>query len=217
MGNDDSGINGMMKKTDCLVNRLIQLAFLEGAITTRGLYEKAVLQRDESEMMKDRSQSMTLMRLFRGFDEAMDLQVMTVGEFLQKMRLQQGITALTVHRRLSIPLLTYKMLENDSVSPLNISLRSWKKIRDMWNVPWARLENMIRASHYLMVFRPSYKGTLLRYRKKTSYTYPPDARASAARELYLRARLPLPARQKQSIERYMVKLRGLVLDDGDDS
>ncbi|MEX1137826.1 MAG: hypothetical protein WEB33_02940 [Bacteroidota bacterium] len=191
------------------VNRLIRFAFLEGAITTRGLYEKAVLRRGEAEMKENRSQAMTLRKLFREFDDAGPLYARTAGEFLREMRSQQGFTAAAVHGLLDIPLLTYKMLENDSVSPMNVSLSAWKKIRNLWKIPWTQLEDLIRASHYLMVFRPSYKGTLLRYRKKTSSTYPPDARVSAARELYLRARLPLPRHEQQSIERYMRELRGL--------
>jgi hypothetical protein len=162
------------------------------------------------------SRALTLKKLFREFDDAGVLHARTAGEFLRKMRLQQGLTAVAVHRRLDIPLLTYKMLENDSVSPLNVPLSAWKKIMNMWKIPWAQLEDMIRASHYLIVFRPSYKGTLLRYRKKTAYAYPPDARISAARELYLRARLPLPSHEKQSIERCMRELRGLNPDNGND-
>lgn len=204
------------KNKDQSMNRLLQLAFLEGAITTRGLYEKTVLRRGAEQVIENRSQVTTMRKLFREFDTAGDLHARTAGEFLRERRLQQGLTALAVHRRLNLPLLTYKMLENDSISPFNVPLQSWIKIREMWKVPWEQLDDMIRASHYLMVFRPSYKGTLLRYRKKTSYTYPPDARVSAARELYIRACLPLPPHEKQSIERFMGQLRGMVSGNGND-
>lgn len=198
----------MTTKNKCYpVNRLIRLAFLEGAISTRGLYERTILKREEADIKENPPQVMTLRKLFREFDDAGLPTGRTAGEFLRQMRLRQGLTAVAAHRLLDIPLLTYRMLENDSVSPTNVPLSAWKKIKAMGKIPWAQLEELIRASHYLMVFRPSYKGTLLRYRKKTSHPYPPDARVSAARELYLRARLPLPPFETQSIDRYLTELR----------
>ncbi len=204
-----------IRDTNCLVDRLFRLAFLEGAVTTRGLYERTILSRGAVETGENRS-PLTLKKLFRELNDREALNTSTVGEFLREKRLQHGLTALVVHRRLDIPLLTYKMLENDSVSPLNLSLVAWKKIREMWKIPWGELENLIRASHYLTVFRPSYKGTLLRYRRKTSSTYPTDARVSAARELYLRAHLPLPIHEKKSIDRYVRELRSLNSDNAND-
>lgn len=197
------------------VNRLIRLAFLEGAISTRGLYEKIVLTREEADMKENPPQA-TFRKLFREFDDAGLPTGRTAGEFLRQIRLQQGLTAFAAHRLLDIPLLTYRMLENDSVSPMNVPLSAWKRVKAMGKISWVQLEELIRASHYLMVFRPSYKGTLLRYRKKTSHPHPPDARVSAARELYLRARLPLPPFETQSIERYLRELRAGNSDNGND-
>lgn len=198
------------------VGGILKLAFLEGAITTHGLYEKTVLRRAEGEMPENRSRPATIRRLLREFDDGRSLSTQTVGEFLQEMRTRYGLTPLAVRRRLGVPLLTYRMLENDSVSPLKINLETWKRMRDLWKIPWEQLDDMIRSSHYLTVFRPSYKGTLLRYRKKTSFTYPPDARVSAARELYLRARLPLPLRESESLERLMNELKSSHSGHGND-
>jgi hypothetical protein len=194
--------------TQYSVDRLLQLAFLEGEITTRGLYERIALRRPEEWGVDNSVRTATLGKLFREIDVfTQSVPSKTVGEFLRQQRMRHQVSLSFVQRRLAVPGLAYRMIENDSISPLKVPLKTWKRIRDLWKVPWKELEVMIRATHYLTVFRPSYKGTLLRYRKKTGSTYPPDARVSAARELYLRARLPLPARERESIENLLSELK----------
>ncbi|MEX2117180.1 MAG: hypothetical protein WEB37_09845 [Bacteroidota bacterium] len=190
------------------VNRLLQLAFLEGAIITHGLYEKIVLRRADADHVDNRLRTITMKKLLREIASAAEpLPPKTVGEFLSEMRIRRQVSLFAVRRRLDVPMLTYRMIENDTISPLKVPMNTWKRIKDMGKIPWEELEIMIRASHYLAVFRPSYRGTLLRYRRKTSSTYPPDPRLSAARELYLRARLPLPARERQSIDDLICELK----------
>ncbi len=190
------------------MERLLQLAFFESSIKTHGLYEKTVLRRMEEGGPDDRLQARTVRKLLREIETApRSMPPKTIGEFLREMRAQHQISPIAVRSRLNMPVLAYKMLENDSISPLKVPKKTWKHIRDLWKVPWEEMENMIRASHYLTVFRPSYRGTLLRYTRKTGSTYPPDAPLSASRELYLRAHLPLPAREKLSLENLLSELR----------
>jgi len=190
------------------VDRLLQLAFLEGSINTHGLYEKTVLRRIEEGGSDGRLQARTVRKLLREIEAASrSMPLKTIGEFLREMRAQHQISPFAVRRRLNVPVMAYKMLENDSISPLKVPKKTWRHIRDFWKVPWEEMESMIRASHYLTVFRPSHRGTLLRYARKTGSTYPPDARLSASRELYLRARLPLPALEKLFIENLLFELR----------
>ena len=189
------------------LDRLLQLAFLEGAIATRGLYERIALQRMEEWGLDHSVRAATLRKLFHEVEiVSQSVPPKTVGEFLREERIRHQVSLSFVQRRLAVPGLAYKMIENDSISPLKVSLKTWKRIRGLWKVPWKELEVMIKATHYLTVFRPSYKGTLLRYRKKTGSAYPPDTRLSAARELYLRAGLPLPARDLQFIENLLSDL-----------
>ena len=196
------------KVSNYSVNRLLQLAFLEGAITTHGLYEKIVMRRPEANYVHNRLRTITMKKLLREIATAAEpLPPKTVGEFLSEMRIRRQVSVFEVRRDLDVPLLTYRMLENDTISPLRVSMNTWKRIKDLWEISWEELETMIRASHYLAVLRPSYRGTLLRYRRKTGSTYPPDARLTAARELYLRARLSLPAREKLSIDNLICELK----------
>ena len=193
------------------VDRLIQLAFIEGSINTHGLYEKTVLCRIEEGGGDGRLRARTVRKLLREIEAApRSKPPKTIGEFLREMRAQHQISPIAVWRRLNVPVLAYKMLENDSISPLRVPKKTWKHIRDLWKVPWEEMESMIRASHYLAVFRPSYRGTLLRYTRKPGSTYPPDASLSASRELYLRAHLPLSAREILSIENLLSELRSEV-------
>lgn len=187
------------------VDRLLQLAFLEGSVTTHGLYEKVVLRRPEAVRGGDSVRGATLRRLIEILPQPSAPK--TIGEFLRDERKRRSVPLSLIQRRLGMPDLAYKMLENDSISPLKVPRNTWRRVKDLWKVPWREMEAMIRASHYLTVFRPSYKGTLLRYRRKTNSTYPMDARFSAARELYLRAKLPLPAREQLSIEKYLSELK----------
>jgi hypothetical protein len=84
------------------------------------------------------------------------------------------------------------MLERDRISPLKVSLASWKKMRQFFQIPLNVLEDMIRRTHQLVYFRASFRTTLARYDARKNKKMKTATLEKAAEELFARATLPLP-------------------------
>lgn len=182
------------------VDLLIQLAFVEGEITTHGLYEKVVARRKVTEHSSAPAKARLLQRL-----EAALLQreekapPFTVGGVLRRVRRRHALRSLDISSRLGIRPNMYRMLERDRLSPLKISAESWKRLLDLCQIPFDELEKLIRRAHQLVYFRASFRTTLARYDGRRSRGKRALILEHAAEELYAKAELSLPAKEQEKL------------------
>lgn len=190
------------------VDFLIQLAFVEGEITTHGLYEKVVARRKVTERSSAPAKARLLQRL-----EAALLQreekapPFTVGGVLRRVRRRDALRSLDMCSRLAIRPNLYRMLERDRLSPLKISTKSWRRVMDLCQIPFDELEQLIRRTHQLVYFRASFRTTLARYDGRRSRGKRAIILEQAAEELYARAELSLPAKEQEKLNLLLEAIR----------
>jgi len=93
----------------------------------------------------------------------------------------------------------YRKLEDDSVSPLRISVETWKKLRQFFGLSAEVMGEMIRRTHQLVFFQPSFRTTLARYKERKGKGKKAKALQMAARELYAKAKLSLPEEEERKL------------------
>ncbi len=92
------------------------------------------------------------------------------------------------------------MLEQDRISPLKIPLEAWRRLRQFVKLPPKVLGEMIRRTHQLVWFRPSFRTTLARYDARKQKGMKASTLEKAATELYTKAQLSLPADEKERLD-----------------
>ncbi len=186
------------------VDKLIQLAYLEGAFNTRKAYEVAVAKRNVTVVVPGEKRIILQRRLELALARSSQKEVpATVGTFLQKVKADQSIKAQEIFARIGLAPNVYRMLERDRISPLKISTDVWKKMRTLFNLQTDDLVEMVRRTHQLVFFRPSFHTTLARYDAKKKKGMKASTLEKAASELYSKARLDLPEDEKEKIERLL--------------
>ncbi len=186
-----------------LIDTLLQLAYLEGKITTHGLYEKVGGERDLLVGESPASRDMLVTRLENALSakvSAREDQLLTIGMFLRSRRKEQSIFARDISSRLGIPPNTYRMLEHDRISPLKISAESWIKLKTLFQLSTQSLVDLIRRTHQVVWYRPSFGETLARYDTRKTARDKPETMRRAAEELYARANLRIPPEELSRLE-----------------
>lgn len=192
-----------------MVDILLQLAYLEGSVTTHGLYEMGAAKREPVIAATAEAKS----RLQKRLEEALrkkiagQEQAMTVGLFLRQWRLSQAVRPQEIFLRLGLSSNIYSMLEHDRISPLKISVEVWRKLRSLFRISTDELVEMIRRTHQLVLFRPSFRTTLARYDSRKNRAMKPRTLRQAAEELYARAALDIPQEEKNKLEKLLSALR----------
>ncbi|HEX9655678.1 MAG TPA: hypothetical protein VGB89_02035 [Bacteroidota bacterium] len=194
------------------IDRLLQLAFLEGVISTRGAYEKQVAKKQVTVRRSAASRELVAQRLERELDSVQP--VATVGSFLQKALESPTLQPREVSTRLGITANVFAMLTRNRVSPLKISAESWKRFMRLFQIPVDDLVEMIRRTQQLVHYRSSFQTTLARYDTRKNKELKATTLAQAAEELYSRADLPLPDAQMRKIEELRTELQDSVGSDG---
>lgn len=191
------------------VDILLQLAYLEGLITTHGLYEMAVAKRKLHVAASPESTE----RLQRRLEEVLRARIagqpeaMTVGLFLRERRKEQALRPQAISSRLGISPNIYAMLEHDRISPLKISVDVWRKLRELFRLSTEEIIVMIRRTHQLVLFRPSFRTTLARYDSRKNKAMKARTLRQAAEALYASAALDIPQSEKQKLEALFSALR----------
>lgn len=187
------------------VDILIQLAFLEGQVTTHGLYERTVLKKKAEAVVSVKQRQRLIDRLEAFLKEKAETEIapLTIGSFLKHIRLERSLEPGEISRRVGLSGNIYRMLEEDRISPLKVSADSWKKFRLFLEIPLGKLEDMIRRTLQLVVFQPSFKTTLARYKDKKGKWKKSDALKRAAKELYARAHLRLPEKEERELSKLL--------------
>ncbi|HWP82320.1 MAG TPA: hypothetical protein VNN76_06670 [Bacteroidota bacterium] len=196
-----------MKKD--LVDLLLQLAYLEGSISTRGLYEKIVGKRVIQHVASVDVKRKTLARLQQALNQRVDnAEVpLTIGMFLQQIRTKHAVAASELVSRLGISANHYKMLENDRLSPVKLPSTVWKRFARLFNLPLQELSEMIRRTHILVFFRPSFHLTLARYDARKNRSMKKAALQRATEQLYTRANLSLPTKEEEKLQALIDELK----------
>lgn len=175
------------------IDKLLQLAYLEGELQTRKAYERAVSARASDAKASEASRDALVRRLEHLLGSQAEQDVpLTVGAFLKGLRSSTSLKPQEIFGRIGVTQNIYRMLEEDRVSPLKISVESWKRLRTLFNLSIDELVEMIRRTHQLVFFRPAFRTTLARYDKRKNKAMKASSLEKAATELYTRAKLQLP-------------------------
>ena len=187
------------------IDKLIQLAYLEGTISTRNAYEKAVSKRRSLVILPEAKRKALERKLEQSLEQTPRTadNPLTVGAFLRKVRSEQSMRPQELFVRIGLSSNIYQLLERDRISPLKIPIDAWKRIRKLLSLSVDELSQLVRRTHQLVFFRPSFRTTLARYDVKKNKTMKTSAVEKAAAELYSRARLDLPAGEKEKVEKLL--------------
>jgi transcriptional regulator with XRE-family HTH domain len=186
------------------IDILLQLAYLEGRVRTHGAYEKSVARKKQSRLASTSSRVALQQRLETALTAAelgelpSDL-LLTVGAFLKKVRSEQSLRREEIFSRLNLTHNIYRMLEEDRISPLKISVASWNRLRQFFDLSVNALVEMVRRTHQLVFFRPSFRTTLARYDTRKGKGPKASTLEQAAAELYTKAKLSLPREEEAKL------------------
>ena len=192
------------------IDRLIQLAYLEGTISTRKAYETAVARRQVGVTLAP-GQSHALQRKLEQALEnkigAADLPL-TIGSLLKRIRTEQSLRPQDIFSRIGVTSNIYLLLERDRISPLKISVDVWQRIKTLLDVPVEQLSELVRRTHQLVFFRPSFRTTLARYDAKKNKAMKASSLEKATAELYAKAHLDLPEGEKERLDTLLKSIAG---------
>jgi transcriptional regulator with XRE-family HTH domain len=191
------------------LDRLLQLAYLEGRINTHGAYEKSVAKKKTAIRVSIGSRAALRRRLEAALATGVSLDKVpdTIGAFLKKCRTERPMSAREIFTRVGVPQNIYRMMEQDRISPLKISVESWRKLSKLFEVSSDFLIDMITRTHRVVFFQPSFKSTLARYRAGKTRGMKASTLENAARELYIRADLSLPQAEQDKLDAFVRALR----------
>ena len=184
------------------IDILLQLAFLEGGINTRGAYEKSVLRKKVQSLVPDLKRMMLQERLesvLANGTKAAGVHL-TVGAYLRSVGSEQSLRPAEIFSRVGISQNIYRMLEQDRISPLKVSSLSWDRLRKFFDLSADVLVEMVRRTHQLVYFRPSFRTTLARYDARKKKGLKASSIEQAATELYTKAKLSLPHEEEVKLK-----------------
>jgi transcriptional regulator with XRE-family HTH domain len=192
------------------IDVLLQLAYLEGKIKTHGAYEKSVLRKKPAIEASAESRNALQARLETALTaKHSSVEIpMTVGMFLRNVRVEQSIRSQEIFARVGLSQNIYRMLEQDRISPLKISVAAWKKFGQLFNLSSNALVEMVRRTHQLVFFRPAFRTTLARYDSRKNKTMKAATLEKAAQELYTRAVLTLPPEEEKKLNALLDSISG---------
>jgi hypothetical protein len=192
-----------------LVDRLLQLAYLEGQLKTRGAYERVVGERVPALVASEsarRSLQSLLERALERPDASSDA-VLTIGGMLRRIRKEHSLRSTEISSRIGLSANIYRMMEHDRISPLKIHIDVWRKLRVLFNLPLEDLVQILRRTHQLVFFRPSFRMTLARYDGRKNKAMKSATLEQAATEMFSRATLALPEDEKMKLDSLIRSLK----------
>ncbi len=190
------------------VDTLIQLAWLEGWISTHGAYEKAIVKRNTQTLVSPNSRVALIERLESVLAETKAETPLTVGALLRALRTEHSLRSKEIFSRIGVTQNIYRMMEQDTISPLKISLEVWKRLIALLNLSVDELAEMIRRTHQLVFFRPMLKGVLARYSsRKKKKSMKTSILEKAYSELYAKANLDLPEAEQRRLNNLITTLK----------
>ncbi len=187
------------------IDKLLQLAWLEGWINTRGAYEKSVLKTEPVHMLVDNGA--LIAKLNHALDENRSEQSLTVGQMLRSVRSEHKLRAQVLFSRLGLTQNIYRLVERDAISPLKLPVEVWRKMLQVLGLPVDELAGMIRRTHQLLVYRASFRGVLARYDSRKKKGMKKATLEQAYSELYAKANLTMPEEDEKKLSLLIENLR----------
>lgn len=189
------------------VDLLIQLAFVEGRVTTCGLYERTVAKRIPAQCLSADGKTRIAGELHKEVLRRKEREPpLTVGALLHRLRRCRNLRLPEMSSLVAIPPNLYRMMERDRISPLKCSPETWRRIRDLCRIPGNELGQLIRRTHQLVLYRASFRTTLARYDGGRNKKQRSEMLERAAEELYARADLPIPFREEERLESLLLTI-----------
>lgn len=189
------------------IDFLLQLAYLEGNITTHGLYERSVGRRHMKALPPTVAAERLLLRLEAALsNRLLQHQPLTIGELLRDVRKKHALGPHAVFSRLGVSANVYAMMEHDRISPLKIPAEAWKKLVIFVRIPVESMAELIRRTHQLVWFRPSFRTTLARYDARKNRALKASTLERAATELFSKASLQLPPQEEAKLQDLFKKI-----------
>ncbi len=189
------------------IDRLIQLAWLEGWITTRGAYEKAVVNRNVTSTASPGARAALISRLERALAATPKPVSLTIGTMLQSLRAEQSLKSAEIFSRIGLSLNVYRLMEHDAISPLKIPVDAWTRLMRLFDLSVDELERIIRRTHQLVFFRPSVKQVLARYKFGKRKTRKSQSLEEGFSEMFAKANLEIPPEENEKLSNLLAAIR----------
>lgn len=179
------------------IDRLLQLAWLEAWVHTHGAYENKIAKLNYCDPVPSRDALVA--RLVAVLDVLKPPAPMTIGAMLRALRSDQRLRMEEVFLRIGVSRNIYRLMEQDAISPLKISLDVWKRMMRFLNLSLEDFAALLRRTHQLVFYRPSFKNVLARYRSRHAGKKRQEMEEAYA-ELYAKAILPIPKSEEKRLE-----------------
>ncbi len=193
------------------IDLILQLAYLDGRITTKGLVEKVVMKRAPIERMSSQKLEQLHNRLAAVMDERKTLKAtkgaLTLGEYITyevtaRARQPESFMLASIAKKVGITISQLTRLCRDTLSPLEIPADTMNALLRYFSLPLQAAVVLIKNSIRCASLSPSLVSTLARYDVKYG-RQKSKVMQKAVRELFVKADIHLSPVQEQRINEYV--------------
>ncbi len=190
---------------------ILQLAYLEGKITTRGLAEQVVMRSRPAEKMSDETAGKIHSRLCAALDERFAVEAakgaLTLGEYVSAeieaapgRKKESAMYVLAEKAGCTIDEIS--RLCRDEMSPVELGARRINLLLRFLELPLRTATMLLKNSIRCARLAPSLASTLARYDSRRGGRKP-TAMRRAVRELYIKADLDLSPAEEQETDEFI--------------
>ena len=194
-----------------LIDLIIQLAYLDGRITTKGLIEKVMMKRTPVERVSTQKVEQLHDRLVAVMDERKTAEAtkgaLTLGEYLTheiitRAGKPESVVLTSIARKVGIAVSQMTRLCRDTLSPLEIQANAMNTLLRYLALPSQAAVVLIKNSIRCASLSPSLASTLARYDAKYG-RHKSKVMQKAIRELFVKADIHISPAQEQRINEYV--------------
>ena len=193
------------------IDIVLQLAYLDGRISTRGLIEKSVMKGTPPVKIPVRRTEKLLGQLEDIVDERKTLQAtkgaITLGEYITeelagRPRRPESVLLVSIARKAGMAVSQLTRLCRDTLSPLEIPVKSMNALLRHFALPLGAAERLLRNSIRCAAMSPSLSSTLARYDNR-DHRGKSKVMQKAVRELFVKSRIQITEDQQERINDYV--------------
>ena len=193
------------------IDRILQLTYLDGRITTRGLVEKVAMKHSPIERMSRIKTRQLHDRLVAVLDERKSMSAMkgalTLGEYLSveitaRAKKSESVIVTSMAKKAGMTASQLTQLCRDTLSPLDIPAEAVNALMRFFKLPARAAGILIRNSIRCAYFHPSLTSALARYDAKYSQ-HKSIVMQKAIRELFVKADIHSSPDQEKRINDYV--------------
>jgi hypothetical protein len=194
-----------------LVDLILQLTYLEGRITTKGLIEKVMMKRAPVDRMSIQKTEQLHDRLIALLDERKTFEAtkgaLTLGEYLtheiaSRARKPEAIVLASIAKKSGIAVSQLTRLCRDTLSPLEIPAKAMNVLLRHYALPLQAAVRLIQNSIRCANLSPSLASTLARYDARYN-RHKSKAMQKAVRELFVKADIHISPNLQERINEYV--------------